>query len=751
MQLSFYDLNKGDEDKIESDSKISKENLLNPAILKDLPFDTIYESARKEASRKKPVFFIHKYFARRITANFRLILLGLLLPRDADIYKTFYESPELDINNTITLLDPFMGGGTTLFESERINTKTIGNDLQPLSKFVTEALLKDMEINKVELAIEELEKSVGNKIKYYYKTDCPDCNEKSDVMYNFHVKTIESEDKYKHRLFNDFILSIRNKIYTIVCPSCFDVFESGDYKDVDCPSCEFKISNAREGYVKRGIYESPKGDFKSRLMDLDSNTGYPFQTEIIAQEYCCSHCNSKGYKKITDKDISLYNQAKKEYRKIKNTLPIPHQKIPEGYNTNQILNHGYYYFKDLFNERQLLSLGILLKEIEKFDEDVKIWLLLAFSDSLEMNNMFCRYQKNAFKIGNVFFNHAYVPITMPVENNVWGAEFGTGTFLKTIRKIIRGKQFNKNIYDVHAVPNKSMKGPEFKSEKVFSENKVVSEITSSIENLTINKALLTTGDSQDLNHIPNESVDVVLTDPPYGSNVMYSELIDFFHVWLHKSSYAKANGFSEPLSPKVEEILVNKASNKTYEDYENGLTKVFKESNRVMKEESYLVFSFHDKDLESWYSVISSLINSEFKLVEAYPMHSETRTGSHTSNKNSIAFDIFLICKKNNNGMHKEELSKENIIKLEKKALNRTSKFIERLFKVDAELTLPDIENIFLSQFFSHAFDLNIEKHISSTILVELLADTLKELENVYDNYIVEKRVGWWSELHKIL
>ena len=125
---------------------------------------------------------------------------------------------------------------------------------------------------------------------------------------------------------------------------------------------------------------------------------------------------------------------------LEKELPIPQQLIPVGYNTNQILNHGYRKFMDLFNERQLLCLGLLLKEINSVEnKNTQLWLQLAFSGMLEMNNMFCRYQTNAFKICNIFFNHAYVPITMPVENCVWGALLGTGTFTKTIQKILKGK------------------------------------------------------------------------------------------------------------------------------------------------------------------------------------------------------------------------------------------------------------------------------------------------------------------------
>ena len=58
---------------------LKKHKLNESYIYYDFPFDNIYETSRKEASRKKPIFFIHKYFARRTTCNFRLMLLSMLI------------------------------------------------------------------------------------------------------------------------------------------------------------------------------------------------------------------------------------------------------------------------------------------------------------------------------------------------------------------------------------------------------------------------------------------------------------------------------------------------------------------------------------------------------------------------------------------------------------------------------------------------------------------------------------------------
>ena len=250
-QLSFFDLKK---------VEINKKNMENPALLRDIPFDKIYEAARKEASRKKPDFFTHKYFARRITCNFRMMLLGLLLPYDEDIWDYMYDSFEHQPQDDLVVFDPFMGGGTTLFESIRLNTKTVGNDLQPLSRFVSTALVKEMDIEGVKKAFKILEKKAAPQIMKYYKTRCPECGKEADVMYTFHVKTVKTKCSCgQHKLFSNFVLALKKDEFTLVCPECGDVFKH-NFK-LDGPAqckCGYVISNPKKGFVNHGIFTCEK-------------------------------------------------------------------------------------------------------------------------------------------------------------------------------------------------------------------------------------------------------------------------------------------------------------------------------------------------------------------------------------------------------------------------------------------------------------------------------------------------------------
>lgn len=718
------------------------------AFQAEMPCDLMYQPSRKEASRKKPVFFIHKYFARRITANFRMSLLGFLANKDDDIAELFYKKSAN--RGDITVLDPFMGGGTTIFEALRFGCNVIGNDLQPLSLFVTKALVEPVDEKAVNTEVKKLAKTVGEKIKNYYKTNCPCCGKKADGMYSFHVKKARTKSACKeHRFFTSFIIAYKKDEFTVVCPKCGKLgktkFENGSY----ICECGWELKSPKDTYVKNGIFTCCECGESKVLSDYGEETGYPTLTDIIAIEYCCPHCKSHDYKAPDEDDIRLLKEAKSDFNKLENILPIPDQLIPEGYNTNQIRNHRYRRFRDLFNERQLLCLGLLLQAINDVeDKNIQLWLQLAFSGMLEMNNMFCRYQQNAYKICNIFFNHAYVPIAMPVENCVWGAKLGTGTFDKTVQKILRGKRFNTSIYDLSA---KKLANGRYDSVQIENGDTVEAYPVTDFAKLDGKHPLLNCSDSRTLNIIPDETVDLVLTDPPYGANVMYSELIDFFHVWNYQSSIADRIGFKEPVSPKINEIIVNSVAGKDFQYYQDGITTVLTECHKKVKKDGYLVFSFHDKSLDSWIAVLESIYSAGFNLKKCYPVQAETRTGAHTSNKNSIGIDLMLVCQKVPIKPYQMMIITDEEIE---DTIATTRQFIvdslEKFQKVEAEFTIPDIQNIAIAEFFAALKNYYFYDTSSKQIILSKLQGFLDNIKDVVADFeIAEKRSGWWSELYR--
>jgi adenine-specific DNA methylase len=123
-----------------------------------------------ERNSFKPIYQMHKWFARRASCVFRAILLGALKPAvkldgtPTDLMEEFYKDHSND-PDTIdkVILDPFMGGGTTVVEALRLGCRVIGNDLNPVAWFIvkTEVEPIDLEALKTLLSASPRDLSFG--------------------------------------------------------------------------------------------------------------------------------------------------------------------------------------------------------------------------------------------------------------------------------------------------------------------------------------------------------------------------------------------------------------------------------------------------------------------------------------------------------------------------------------------------------------------------------------------------------------
>ncbi|MEO0252424.1 MAG: hypothetical protein ABIM44_09360 [candidate division WOR-3 bacterium] len=319
-----------------------------------------------------------------------------------------------------------------------------------LARFITKKEVEPLDLNKFKEEFKRLEKRVADKIKSYYKTICPNCGEQADVMYIFWVKKIKCL-KYGESvpLFSSFrIASPKGKLHVVFCPNCKEIIETEKLsEEITCPNCE-KAFTPSQGYARGKHYLCPSCGSKGEILRAVKREGKIPETEMYAIEYYCPKCNERGYKRAERYDHELYLKAKNEFEKNKDKLLFPRQKIPEGEKTREPLNYNYQYFYQMFNERQLLCLSMLLEEILKIeDENIKGFMILAFSDAINANNMFCRYEYKPCKLAPLFGPHAYWHYNMPVEDNLWGTKYGRGTFMSCVKKIIRAKEYLINPYE----------------------------------------------------------------------------------------------------------------------------------------------------------------------------------------------------------------------------------------------------------------------------------------------------------------
>jgi len=150
---------------------------------------------------------------------------------------------------------------------------------------------------------------------------------------------------------------------------------------------------------------------------------------------------------------------------------------------------------------------------------------------------------------------------------------------------------------------------------------------------------------------PDNYFDAVFTDPPYYDNVYYSNLSDFFYVWLKRSIgdlYPEL--FMTPLTPKSKEIVADPArigsKEKAKEFFEINLKKAFKEISRVLKPGGIATIVYAHKTTSGWETLINSLLEANLVPTASWPLDTEMKARLLAKGNAALASSIYFVCRK---------------------------------------------------------------------------------------------------------
>ncbi|MDR5590801.1 DNA methyltransferase [Christiangramia sp. SM2212] len=664
-------------------------------IEKDFPFELIDQIAERESYRKeinRPIYHIHKWWAKRLGSVFRAITIGANESNYNGFYKKFEPSNKI-------ILDPFMGSGTTLGESVKLGYKAIGCDINPVSSYMVKQGLTWATKEELDKEFKKLEKDVSAKLKSYYKTEIPKESTKADVLYYFWVKVVTTPDGENIPLFKNYIFSKnaypkRKPESKVVCPNCGEVFTClyNSANEV-CPSCKNKF-DPQVGNVKGSLVLDSQGKSHKILNLVNQNTNPP--DHKLYAILAVNKDGEKVYLKPSKFDFDLYKTACEDFEREKDNLIIPDQIVREGYNTNQARRFNYSRWSDFFNKRQLLGLGILYRRILEIpDQRIKEQFITLFSSTLEFNNLFCSFKgEGTGAVRHMFSNHILNPEKTPLENNIWGTSKSSGSFSKLYKsKLLKAKEYLETPFEIKL----TKKDGKIISEKVVCSRKLRLSQAENFAELSEKDFLILNGNSSQL-PIPDNSIDSIITDPPYFDFVHYSELSDFFYSWLRKGLSSNYNYFNKKDSSDKGEVQDRDADSFSYK-----IEQIFKEGFRVLKASGLLCFSFHHSNYKGWLSIYSALYNSNFEIVAAHPIKAEMGVATpKTASGNPINIDAILVCKKNEAPNCK---GSEEIIKT---AFSKTNNYIKRFEKIEREISKGDKFVILCSQILVECSTNNI-------------------------------------------
>lgn len=263
--------------------------------------------------------------------------------------------------------------------------------------------------------------------------------------------------------------------------------------------------------------------------------------------------------------------------------------------------------KDLFTKRTLACHAKLLSLINKYaagsDKDL---FLIAFTANLaNCSKLVPPIKSRGALAQGAWMTGFYIGETY-IENNV------LHYYENRIRKAIKGKEDFLN-----ALLGDLMKEP----------------IRSTFK--------ITNFDAKRL-QLPDNSVDYVFTDPPYGDSVPYFEQSVIWNSWLQ-------------FVPDYQQEIVISDSNQRHKDieaFEHDINSAFSEIRRVLKDNKYFSLTFHSLSGLEWKAVSNACVFNNFNVVDYKWLEQKTYPPRQLNRVKSIKGDVLVTFRKNPAPVH---------------------------------------------------------------------------------------------------
>lgn len=349
----------------------------------------------------------------------------------------------------------------------------------------------------------------------------------------------------------------------------------------------------------------------------------------------CIHTGSQGKVYVSADTITELvpdeNQVLLRIDKLKTAfgINVPNEPIgkmrpsPNARGMSPVTRHGLNSFADLFSPRQLLSLLHFTHAVRNAHQEmqnreypaesakaVATFLALIVDRLADFNSSFCVHNYfGSSRIAHTFGRHALSMVWDFAEANPfhegsggWGTETVYEALVSSDAKLPREAQVDRGT---------AMRLP-----------------------------------------LKDESVDAVITDPPYYDNVPYADISDFFYIWMKRcigSLYS--DHFASELTPKKAEAtaLASRHSGDmtaAEREYELMMLQAFIEANRVLKRDGQVAVVYAHKTTLGWTTLVEAMRKAGFTVTEAWPLDTEKPGRLVAQETAALASSIFLVARK---------------------------------------------------------------------------------------------------------
>ena len=592
-------------------------------------FNQVSKAAKKEKQATISLNQMMYWWTRKPLVVGRAMVLASIFDNIGDVKKfmgldspaPYNYQPALEDFSTklgkstslIKILDPFGGSGNLMFPATNLGLDVTVSDYNPVAWLIEKATLEfpvtygpnlcDDFIKYANKVVDDTKEEVGKYFDSSHLTylwswciRCPYCSQRFPLMNHMYVARTS-----------------KRKVGVRITPNA--------NKDFEVELIEGISDDDGKKYTQRGgkaVCISCTNTIQRDVManDIAKHKDREMIAIQIQKQQGREYVLPTKKHKNTYLDATQYFEAKKS-EFIKSGLIPQEETLASHRKKNTLWNYGITVWDHYFDQRQILVMCLFAKNIKKVCSTIP--------------------DKSHQQIIATYLTFV---LAKRVDNAVLGVIWGSS------REI-----------PIHAL---TMRRPSLSYN--FAESNPFGKISGSIVNIiqSIYKSIKFAQRLQTTAFCERKSVtstsdqqqyDLIITDPPYGDDVQYGELSEFFYVWMYRTLSEYYHGLPPriPLDEDYCESQGRFSSKKIAKQFfGSGLKKSFKSLNTKLKDDGLLVILFAHSSTDAWNQFLAAMQEARFRIVSSYAVHTELATNPLAKNKASFMSSIMVTCRKIN-------------------------------------------------------------------------------------------------------
>ncbi|CFX06388.1 DNA methylase N-4/N-6 [Syntrophomonas zehnderi OL-4] len=229
-----------------------------------------------------------------------------------------------------------------------------------------------------------------------------------------------------------------------------------------------------------------------------------------------------------------------------------------------------------------------------------------------------------------------------------------------------------------------------------------------------NRAVISTQSATDL-PISDNSIDYIFTDPPFGDNIMYSELNFLWEAWLKVFTNNKP------------EAIMNDVQLKGLDEYKELMTSCFKEMYRILKPNRWITVVFHNSKASVWNAIRDAMTKAGFIVAQVTVLDKKQGSFKQVTSAGAVKNDLVI------NAYKPKKEFEEHFLRLAGEGLE--IEFVkEHLDHLPVEINIERTDQMLYSKMLAHYFHRGYDFRMNAREFYGMLRDHFKLIDGFWFN-----------------